>query len=123
MWWHWFAADLVKRALDLVLGTAGCQPARLGSLPRQPQNQRALRAFVVGKLPTTAGWQPALPKPEGRLLQRLRQILDQIVRMLETYRQSQQALWRARIFAFYRGAMFDQTFYAAEARQIGRAHV
>ncbi len=37
------------------LGSAGSLPAVLGSLPS---------TIFVGKLPTNAGWQPALPKPE-----------------------------------------------------------
>jgi hypothetical protein len=37
------------------LGSAGSLPAMLGSLPS---------TIFVGKLPTNAGWQPALPKPE-----------------------------------------------------------
>ena len=37
------------------LGNAGSLPAVLGSLPS---------TIFVGKLPTNAGWQPALPKPE-----------------------------------------------------------
>jgi len=37
---------------DAFPGSAGCQPAMLGSLPSM---------IFVGKLPTNAGWQPALP--------------------------------------------------------------
>ena len=37
------------------LGSAGCQPAMLGSLPS---------IIFVGKLPTNAGELPALPNPE-----------------------------------------------------------
>jgi len=37
------------------LGSAGSLPAVLDSLPS---------TIFVGKLPTNAGWQPALPKPE-----------------------------------------------------------
>ena len=46
----------------LLLGSAGCQPAGVGCQPTiisgwvRAQN-------VSGKLPETAGWQPALPKP------------------------------------------------------------
>jgi len=36
-------------------GSAGSLPAVFGSLPN---------TILVGKLPTSAGWQPALPKPE-----------------------------------------------------------
>jgi len=50
------------------LGSAGCQPAGRGSLPR-PLARRAKKEcptrvharHVSGKLPETAGWQPALP--------------------------------------------------------------
>ena len=39
-------------------GSAGSLPPVFGSLPN---------AIFVGKLPTNAGWQPALPKPERDL--------------------------------------------------------
>jgi hypothetical protein len=43
------------------LGSAGCQPVLFGSLPKNCSVIRdLLRENVVGKLPTTAGWQPAL---------------------------------------------------------------
>jgi hypothetical protein len=53
-----------------MLGSAGCQPAVLGSLP----STRCARAIfpdpphrldctpAAGRLPAAAGWQPALPK-------------------------------------------------------------
>ena len=51
----------------VILGSAGCQPACLGSLPRQRSGRTTLlgslnASRVVGKLPTPAGWQPALPE-------------------------------------------------------------
>jgi hypothetical protein len=57
-------------AWQKVLGSAGCQPAVLGSLP----STRFARVIswnlfdcpncrqAAGKLPAAAGWQPALPK-------------------------------------------------------------
>ncbi len=55
-----------------VLGSVGCQPAVLGSLPStcfarvNPREQiyRLLCKHAAGKLPAAAGWQPALPKPK-----------------------------------------------------------
>ena len=53
-------------------GSAGCQPAVLGSLPSTlpalAKNERlrftsADFRRVAGRLPATAGWQPALPIP------------------------------------------------------------
>src|SRR6267154_2868502 len=52
---------------EFILGSAGCQPARLGSLPRRIV-RRTMRATrlppqgIAGKLPAIAGWQPALPR-------------------------------------------------------------
>ena len=42
-------------ALMRILGSAGSLPAVFGSLPN---------TILVGKLPASAGWQPALPKSE-----------------------------------------------------------
>ena len=42
------------------LGSAGCQPAVLGSLPS---------TIFVGKLPTNAGKLPALPEPKQRAIE------------------------------------------------------
>ncbi len=53
-----------------VRGSAGCQPAVAGSLPATRLESTfsndanafvASRANVLGRLPSTAGWQPALP--------------------------------------------------------------
>lgn len=53
------------------LGNAGCQPAVAGSrpatrlqsrLPNFQNEERSPAANVLGKLPSTAGWQPALPR-------------------------------------------------------------
>ena len=52
------------------LGSAGCQPAVLGSLAStgfarvnlQERIHRLLCNHATGKLPAAAGWQPALPK-------------------------------------------------------------
>jgi hypothetical protein len=49
--------EIPKRA-RLFLGSAGSLPASSGSLPE---------LNFVGKLPTNAGWQPALPKSESPL--------------------------------------------------------
>ena len=47
-------------------GSTGCQPVLFGSLPKRSSNAQARGVFqrlgVVGRLPTTAGWQPALPR-------------------------------------------------------------
>jgi len=40
-------------------------------------------------------------------LQRLRQVLDQIIRMLQANREPKQSLRRARILAFYRSPVLD----------------
>jgi len=40
-----------------VLGSIGYQPVLFGSLPKSSSG-----AYLVGKLPTTAGWQPALSR-------------------------------------------------------------
>ena len=45
-------------------GSAGYQPASFGSLPKQSLNQTRLCERIAGRLPATAGWQPALPNPE-----------------------------------------------------------
>jgi hypothetical protein len=60
----------------LRLGSAGCQPAAFGSLAEcsfarsansSAINKKATRKTTIrGKLPRTAGWQPALPK-DGEL--------------------------------------------------------
>ncbi len=46
-------------------GSAGCQPAVVGSLPTTPNSILWFRVkkSVSCKLPDTAGWQPALPNP------------------------------------------------------------
>ena len=50
---------------DCNLGSAGCQPVGFGSLPKQSSPIRSRsREGVAGKLPATAGWQPALPNPK-----------------------------------------------------------
>ena len=56
-------------ALSKALGSAGCQPAVLGSLPStlfppidiETHGYRLLCGRAAGKLPAVAGWQPALP--------------------------------------------------------------
>jgi len=46
-------------------GSAGYQPASFGSLPKQSSlNQTRLCERIAGRLPATAGWQPALPNPK-----------------------------------------------------------
>src|SRR6185436_17267579 len=46
-------------------GSAGCQPASFGSLPKQSfLNQTRLCERIAGRLSATAGWQPALPNPK-----------------------------------------------------------
>jgi len=46
-------------------GSAGCQPASFGSLPKQSSlNHTRLCERIAGRLPATAGWQPALPNPK-----------------------------------------------------------
>lgn len=59
-------------ATNKALGSAGCQPAVLGSLP----STRFARVIVpelflcplskraAGKLPAAAGWQPAIPSQQ-----------------------------------------------------------
>jgi hypothetical protein len=49
---------------DSSLGSAGCQPAVRGSLPRTSRDFPAdVEHNPPGKLPGGAGWQPALPNP------------------------------------------------------------
>jgi hypothetical protein len=54
----------------MILGSTGCQPVVGGSLPAtrlqsaNPNMKQTLLARpgdVLGRLPSTAGWQPALP--------------------------------------------------------------
>jgi hypothetical protein len=49
-----------------LLGSAGCQPAVVGSLPTTLQRcKKALEMNVqelFGRLPKTTGWQPVLPR-------------------------------------------------------------
>ena len=60
------------RALNKGLGSAGCQPAVLGSLPSTRFAFLVLRDVfhrlrcrrAAGKLPAAAGWQPAIPNQE-----------------------------------------------------------
>jgi hypothetical protein len=57
------------RGLGEVLGSAGCQPAVLGSLPSTLLAHDMLGTRIrcllcrraAGKRPAAAGWQPALP--------------------------------------------------------------
>lgn len=57
-------------AWQKALGSAGCQPAVLGSLPStrfagfnfSELLDGLLSRHAAGKLPAAAGWQPALPK-------------------------------------------------------------
>ena len=50
---------------DCNRGSAGCQPAGFGSLPKQSSlSQTRLCERIAGRLPATAGWQPAFPNPE-----------------------------------------------------------
>jgi hypothetical protein len=44
----------------IVLGSAGCQPAFVGSLPTK---------IMFGKLPNIAGKLPALPEPKNRAIE------------------------------------------------------
>ena len=53
-----------------VPGSAGCQPAGFGSLPKRTslvgidrKNILVGAQNVVGRLPTTTGWQPVLLNP------------------------------------------------------------
>src|SRR6266550_2315688 len=51
-----------------IWGSAGWQPAGFGSLPKQSSlNQTRLCERIAGRLPATAGWQPALPNPKTEL--------------------------------------------------------
>jgi hypothetical protein len=50
---------------DRVLGSAGCQPALFGSLPKSRSEGAVCFAIrVAGKLPAGAGKLPALPREE-----------------------------------------------------------
>src|SRR6202048_2102989 len=50
---------------DCNLGSGGCQPASFGSLPKLSSlNQPRLCERIAGRLPATAGCQPALPNPK-----------------------------------------------------------
>jgi hypothetical protein len=55
---------------DEFLGSAGCQPAVVGSLPttyfvKAKAVESVLKLF--GKLPKRTGWQPVLPSKDARL--------------------------------------------------------
>jgi hypothetical protein len=58
----------MKRRLPRILGSAGCQPAIVGSLPTILNVAWAARFFVIhsvlGWQPSTAGQRPALPNPQ-----------------------------------------------------------
>ena len=60
-------SEEVITRVSKTLGSAGCQPAHLDSLPRGClvvwiANLRQKVSTVAGKLPATAGWPPALPR-------------------------------------------------------------
>src|SRR5207249_9049908 len=48
--------------ISVFWGAPGCQPATAGSLPAEIFVWSRSFADVLGKLPSTAGWQPALPR-------------------------------------------------------------
>jgi hypothetical protein len=49
------------------LGSAGCQPALVGSLPTSHQpSDLSNELFVLGKLPSTTGRLPVIPGMETR---------------------------------------------------------
>ena len=52
--------------MRLSLGSTGCQPVVFGSLPKNFFRHHFTKgvALFAGKLPATAGWQPALPRTE-----------------------------------------------------------
>jgi len=50
---------------DCNLGTTRVSRVGFGSLPKQSSlNQTRLCERIAGRLPATAGWQPALPNPK-----------------------------------------------------------
>jgi hypothetical protein len=55
----------LERCGSEIPGSAGCQPAIVGSLPTILNVSHALAfpisGIVLGKLPSTTGWQPVLP--------------------------------------------------------------
>jgi hypothetical protein len=56
----------MKTANRTSLGSTGCQPVVFGSLPKTFYREHFIYGVtpvssVAGKLPATAGWQPALP--------------------------------------------------------------
>src|SRR4051812_26029208 len=65
---HWRSTvsqvlQFARKALGLCPGSTGCQPVTFGSLPKDPSfRYSASLRNVVGKLPTTTGWQPVLPR-------------------------------------------------------------
>src|ERR1017187_908362 len=89
----------------------------------------ATRSVAAGILTEAAPTVRATPRPRGpaprRLpdesvqarssLQRLLQIPNQILRILQPHRNPQQVLWRARIRPFHRRAMLDQAVCPTQA--------
>jgi len=60
-----------------ISGSTGCQPVRLGSLPRRCVLCRfRFRESVAGKLPATTGWQPVLPSQSVLRRVRRRRFVD-----------------------------------------------
>src|SRR5437773_5087250 len=59
-------ADYKVRLLRASLGSTGCQRVLFGRLPKSSSNALCVAilqpAGVVGKLPTTTGWRPVLPR-------------------------------------------------------------
>jgi hypothetical protein len=60
---------MTRKAKRKSLGSTGCQPVVFGSLPKIIQREAFNKGVIVthnfaGKLPATAGWQPALPRTE-----------------------------------------------------------
>ena len=80
------------------------------------QTAVALRCYAVGLVAYSAvQGSRLLLFMRWTLRERLRQVLDQIIWMLQPNGKPQQSLGCPRILAFDRGAMLDQTFHAAQA--------
>jgi hypothetical protein len=68
------------RACKPILGSTGCQPVIVGSLPtiRSIQAQQAMNVHkLLGRLPKSTGWQPVLPRRVCALVD-LRRVCDEI---------------------------------------------
>src|SRR5450755_329904 len=85
-------------------------------------NQREVPSHCASTTSATAVRRRAAAAASGAAVKRLRQVVDQIVGVLETDRHAQEALRRLALRTFDRGAVLDQALDAAQAGR-AREHV